>query len=463
MPLSSLNKSISHKVAFAFAVLSFCIALTYAFCLRVSLRESLTRQIHNELEFRYSLMEPLLQAANTPQGWEALKSRLIALSNSEGGRGKYWILSDAPAYRAGGTPPERIVLAARIAGYSEISRADEDKCPLFILTRTINYHGSIPLHFVVSLDSTPYMGTLNEFTRILVFMTAVGILFVVIIGFFISRKGMRPVELLSQQAHSLAPGMSGQRLNATVLPRELRGLADAFNGVLVRQEKAWAQLDSFNADVAHELRTPLATITGQTQLTLSRKRSTAELEDCLASNLEEVDRMSSIVNDMLFLSHAQTGKYQPHLSSVSLREEAIKTAEYTEPSFTERHLQLTILGDAGANVDRRLFARSLVNLLENSARYAHEHSEVAVTLSCDDRLATVEVKNHGDPIEAHHLERLFERFYRVDNSRAQSNTNHGLGLSIVRAIAQIHGGETFVTSSDGINTFGFTLQVGKVT
>lgn len=461
MSFKNPNESIIHKLAFAFGVLSFCIALAYALCLRVSLRESLTRQIHNELEFRYSLTEPLLQAATTPQGWEAVRSRLVRLSNSEGGRVRYWVLSNEPAFRVGGTPSEQIARSAQNDGFSEIDRSDQDKCPLFILTRTIKYNNTIPLRLIVSLDSTPYMGTLKEFTRILIFITTIGILFVVIVGFFILRKGMRPVELLSQQAHRLSPGVSGQRLNATALPRELRGLADAFNGVLSRQEKAWTQLESFNADVAHELRTPLASITGQTQLALSRKRTATELEDCLTSNLEEVDRMSSIVNDMLFLSHAQTGKYQPHLAPVSLREEAIKTAEYTEPSFTDRHLQLTIHGDAGVCVDRRLFARSLANLLENSARYAHEHSEVFVTLSSDERLATVEVKNYGDPIEPHHLERLFERFYRVDNSRTQSNSNHGLGLSIVRAIAQIHGGETFVSSSDGMNTFGFTLRVDK--
>ncbi|MFU2319264.1 heavy metal sensor histidine kinase [Rahnella sp. PCH160] len=456
------RKSISHKLAVSFAVLMFCIALAYALCLRVSLRESLHKQMYNELQFRYSLIEPLFSTEQNLSNWDELKSKLLSLTNAEGSRVRYWVLSDNPEFQIGGIPPEHVDLFALKDGFSQISREEKDKCPLFLLTKTIQYNnGKIPLHLIVSIDSTPYMGTLNEFTRILIFITGFGIVFVTLLGFIISRKGMKPIELLSQQAHKLAPGISGQRLDAALLPEELRGLAEAFNGVLARQEKAWLQLESFNADVAHELRTPLASIIGQTQLALSRKRKNVELEDCLASNLEEVERMASIVNDMLFLSYAQTGKQSPKLTDVSLREEAIKTAEYTEPSFTDRNIRLVIHGDVQACVDKRLFTRSLANLLENSARHAHEDTQVIVDLSCDEDLATVEVRNYGDQIESLHLERLFERFYRVDNSRSQSVTNHGLGLSIVKAVAHMHGGDTFATSSNGINSFGFTLKLKK--
>lgn len=462
MPIKLFKKSISHKLAFTFAIVTFCIALAYALCLRVTLRESLHKQMYNELQFRYSLMEPLINAEHSEAGWQKLKVKLLNLANSEGGRVRYWVLSDNPAYEIGGIPPSELNLAALEDGFSRIDREHRGECPLFILTKTIQYKNSqTPLHFIVAIDSTPYMGTLNEFTRILVFITTFGILFVTFLGFIISRKGMQPLEQLSQQAHKLAPGVDGQRLNSSALPQELRGLAEAFNGVLARQEKAWTQLESFNADVAHELRTPLASITGQTQLALSRKRTNAELEECLASNLEEVDRMASIVNDMLFLSHAHTGKHAPNLTEVSLRDEALKTADYTEPSFTDRNLRLTIDGDVTACVDKRLFTRSLANLLENSARYAYEDSLVVVTLASNEEQARVEVRNYGDPIEQHHLERLFERFYRVDNSRTQSVTNHGLGLSIVKAVAHMHGGETFVTSLNGVNTFGFTLMLRK--
>ncbi|PDO84196.1 heavy metal sensor histidine kinase [Kosakonia pseudosacchari] len=456
------NRSISRKLALTFAVVTLCIALAYALCLRESLRESLNKQMHNELMFRYSLVEPLIVSKFNHHELDELKTKLMSLSNSEGGRVHYWILSSDPALQVGGEPPKEIDLNALTDGFSRVNRDKTDQCPLFILTKTIRYRdGVTPLHFVVSIDSTPYMGTLNEFTQVLIFITTMGVLFVTFLGFVISRQGMQPVELLSQQARELAPGIDGQRLDASALPQELQGLAEAFNGVLARQQTAWRQLESFNADVAHELRTPLSSILGQTQLALSRKRSHEELEACLESNLEEVNRMTSIVNDMLFLSHAQTGKHPAQLAEVSLREEALKTAEYTEPSFTDRHLQLLIEGDVQICVDRRLFTRSLANLLENSARYAYENSQVTVTLTSNDQHATVSVKNYGDAIESHHLERLFERFYRADHARTQSDTNHGLGLSIVKAVAQMHGGDVFATSLNGENTFGFTLALKK--
>ncbi len=129
--------------------------------------------------------------------------------------------------------------------------------------------------------------------------------------------------------------------------------------MLVRQEVAWRQLESFNADVAHELRTPLTNLIGQTQLGLARRRSQDELEELLGSNLEELERMTSIVNDMLFLSHA--GEHASQLTQVSLREETLKTAEYVEPSFAEKQLSLDVQGDVTAHIDRRLFHRSLAN------------------------------------------------------------------------------------------------------
>ncbi len=223
------------------------------------------------------------------------------------------------------------------------------------------------------------------------------------------------------------------------------------------------QLESFNADVAHELRTPLTNLIGQTQLGLSRRRSYEELEELLGSNLEELERMTSIVNDMLFLSHAHAGEHASQLKQVSLREETLKTAEYVEPSFTEKQLSLDVEGDVTALIDRRLFHRSLANLLENSARHSPSNSTITVRLSERDNQACVEVSNPGDPIAPEHLHRLFERFYRIDTSRARSDAHHGLGLSIVRAVAIMHRGDAFARSEGGINTFGitFAMQANK--
>ncbi|MFZ1872693.1 MAG: heavy metal sensor histidine kinase [Chania sp.] len=457
-----IKRSISGRLALMFAVVSVLIVSIFGIVLRSSLHDSLQKQMHNELRFRESLMEPWILSRTTLDGWQTLATKFTDLATAEGGRVQYWLLSDDPQLQIGGPPPSGVNWASLSNGFSKVPGATEKSCSLFLLMSKIPAQGERPdLRYVVAIDSTPYMGTLNEFTRTLIGITTMGVLLVALLGFVIARIGMRPLNKLSDQAHHLAPGNHGQRLDTTILPDELQKLAVAFNGVLERQEIAWRQLESFNADVAHELRTPLTNLMGQTQLGLSRQRETHELEELLESNLEELERMTSIVNDMLFLSHAQAGEHATQLTPVSLREETYKTAEYVEPSFAEKNLSIQVEGDLTARIDRRLFHRSLANLLENSARHAPPDSTVTVTISKENNLASIAVANLGEPIVAEHLQRLFERFYRADSSRTRSDTHHGLGLSIVRAVAIMHRGDVFASSQNGINTFGLTLAISS--
>ena len=452
------KRSISVHLALMFALSALLIVSVIGILLRSSLHDSLQKQMHNELLFRESLMSPWITARTSADGWSTLTNKFTALTNSEGERVRYWIVSDNPRFSMGGTPPVGVEWSSLQEGFNKVPGASEGACSLFLLVKTIPANGERPeLRYIVAIDSTPYMGTLNAFTRTLLIIAALGVVIVALLGYIVSRIGLRPVGSLSKEAQHLAPGDHGQRLNTHTLPKELQQLASSFNGVLERQEIAWRQLDSFNANVAHELRTPLTNLIGQTQLGLSRRRSHDELEELLGSNLEELERMTSIVNDMLFLSHAHAGEHASQLTLMSLREETLKTAEYVEPSFAGKQLSLDVEGDAIAYIDRRLFHRSLANLLENSARHSPSNSTVTVRLSEKGHQACVEVSNPGDPIAPEHLHRLFERFYRVDTSRARSDTHHGLGLSIVRAVAIMHRGDVFARSENGINTFGITF------
>lgn len=454
------KRSISGHLALMFALCVVLLISAVGFLLRSSLHDSLQKQMHNELLFRESLMSPWISARTSTEGWSTLARKFTDLASSEGERVRYWIVSDDPRFSVGGTPPVGVDWSSLGEGFNKMPGASEDACSLFLLVKTIPANGERPvLRYVVAIDSTPYMGTLDAFTHALLIIIALGVIIIALLGYAISKIGLRPVEALSSQAHHLAPGDHAQRLDTGSLPKELQQLASSFNGVLERQEIAWRQLESFNADVAHELRTPLTNLIGQTQLGLSRRRSHEDLEELLGSNLEELERMASIVNDMLFLSHAHAGVHASQLTRMSLREETLKTAEYVEPSFAEKRLTLQVTGDVHAHIDRRLFHRSLANLLENSARHSPPQSTITVQLSERDNLAWVAVSNPGDPIAPAHLPRLFERFYRVDASRANSDTHHGLGLSIVHAVAIMHRGDVFARSEGGINTFGLTFAL----
>ncbi len=220
-----------------------------------------------------------------------------------------------------------------------------------------------------------------------------------------------------------------------------------------------SQLEAFNADVAHELRTPMANLIVQTEVALSRERSSDALRETLVSNLEEMQRLSAMVNDMLFLSHADRGAMARRGEPVSLAALARDVVEFHEAPLDEAGLQLRIEGDAVVPVDEALFKRALSNLLGNATRFAEPGSTVTVRIAADrpDQVEVV-VQNQGQPIDAQALPRLFDRFFRADASRCcDEQQHHGLGLAIVAAIARMHAGRTLAESAGGVTRVGFTL------
>lgn len=450
--------SLSVRLALMFALASLIFVSVYGVVLRSSLHRSLQEQMHNELLFRANLIEPWIKSRTDTDSWQHLNDKLSDLSSTEGERVKYGFAGNASDINSDIFSLPELQWQNLTDGFHKISSVNENSCSQFLYVASVPLkQGHSTVRYVIAIDSTYYMGTLKQFTNTLIILTVLGVLLVAYVGFIIAKIGLRPVQELSNQTQYLVPGRHNQRLDTMALPCELKNLAIAFNDVLQRQEVAWRQLESFNADVAHELRTPLTNMIGQTQLGLSHQHDLHELQDLMGSNLEELERMTSIVNDMLFLSHAQAGEHVTQTSMVSLNEEAHKTVDYIEPLLAKKNLQVEIIGDTQVDIDRRLFHRALANLLSNGARYADSDSVIKVTIMHDAHNTSIMVSNHGEPIESEQLERLFERFYRADSARSASHTHHGLGLAIVKAVALMHWGKVFAHSDDGINTFGFTL------
>jgi len=242
---------------------------------------------------------------------------------------------------------------------------------------------------------------------------------------------------------------------------ELSALAEAFNGALSRLEEAYGQLEAFNADVAHELRTPLANLIGSTQVALSRQRSASEFQEVLQANLEDLERVRSIVNDMLFLARADRGEVATGLVLTPVAQEVRKTIEFFEFVLDETRAQVVIEGDvlAEARLESALFRRAMSNLLQNAIEHSRPGAQIAVTLREEAAATWITVSNPGEPIDAQHLQHLFDRFYRVDEARNDGGEHHGhgLGLAIVKAVASMHGGQVSASSEDGWNTFGFSV------
>lgn len=453
------RKSIAWRMAAMFAVTAAIVFSSVAFFLYCVLSDSVRGQVRAELEFHHSMLVPLMSSRYTPEQWGLVRKKLEGMT-PEVGRIRYWILSDDSAYEYG-TPISRDGLDthgnALVDGFGFVREHNPSKI-WGVLSQTIPAQlGRPEVRFVVALDATDYIHTKEAFQRVMKIASALGIFLVALLGYWIAKLGLIPVRNLSEQANALPPNDPRKRLDAENLPTEIRELALSFNNALARREAAWRQLEGFNADTAHELRTPLTNLIGQTQVALVHRRSVDELQDLLASNLEELERISSIVNDMLFLSRADNGSRAAELDEISLNLEAHKTAEYLEEAFMEASLTVKIAGDAHARVDKRLFHRALGNLLSNSAQYAHPNTEVLVLIESLADHVKVSVSNQGEVIPESQQGRLFERFYRADGARTRSGVHHGLGLSIVRAIANMHDGDVFLRSQGGTNTFGFTL------
>lgn len=309
----------------------------------------------------------------------------------------------------------------------------------------------------IVLDRSSDAQLLTGLAVALVVTTLLGAAVVSLAGFWSVRRSMAPLRGLAEQTRGLRADQLGQRLSLDRPVQELQPWIDQVNGMLGRLEYSYSQLEGFSADVAHELRTPLATLIGQTEVELTRTRSAEELRETMASNLEELHRLSSIVNDMLFLSRADRGAKAAPALQASLASEARQVIEYYEGTLQDRRLTACVTGDAQASFDRGLIRRAISNLLSNAIRYAEPESEIKVEIARLESAAAVLVHNRGSAIPETALPRLFDRFFRIQTSREGGSENHGLGLAIVAAIARMHGGKTRAECGGGVTTVGFDI------
>ena len=310
------------------------------------------------------------------------------------------------------------------------------------------------------LDCSQDVKTGQRMAILLLVATLAGGAFVAWATFWRVRCSLRPLLDLANQTRAIDVGQAKQRLFLAEPAEELQPLIEQFNNLMQRVDRTYAQLEGFNADVAHELRTPLANLIGQTELALSRERSTSELQDTLHGNLEELQRMAVIINDMLFLAQADRGVKARRGAPVSLAELVAQVVEFHEAPMEEAGLSIRIDGDLRLPVDERLIKRALSNLLGNAIRYAQLGSELRVQIAQRaDGHAQLWVENTGPTtVPPEQLPRLFDRFFRADASRCEvERPHHGLGLSIVAAIARMHDGQAEVESAAGRTRVGFSL------
>lgn len=315
-----------------------------------------------------------------------------------------------------------------------------------------------PVKAVLALYTSDDDRVLSRLGRTLIAAALAGTLVIAAGGFTLVQVVLRPLRDLGAQVQAMAADTLDRRLDGSAQPAELAPLVSHVNELLERLQRAYAQLEAFNADVAHELFTPLATLIGGTEVALRKSRDVQALRDVLGEHLEDLQRMSLIVQDMLFLSQADRGAQARRESVASLAQVASGVAELHEAALDEAGLRWQVEGDDACAVDVRLLQRALSNLIGNATRHARRGSSVTIAIERIADEVSLRVVNQGETVAPEHLPRLFDRFYRVDAARAGGQRNHGLGLAIVAAIARMHGGRVVAESADGTTSIGLVLS-----
>lgn len=311
----------------------------------------------------------------------------------------------------------------------------------------------LPVTVAVAIDIVHHQEFMQSFQRTLWAFIAAAAALAGVLGWAAARHGLAPLRNMREQTNAVTAQHLSYRLPVQAMPVELSQLAQSLNDMLSRLEAAFGRLTAFSSDIAHELRTPVSNLMTETQVALSRERSTAEYQRILESNAEEFDHLGRMIADMLLLAKADNGLFIPNLQTLQLASEVRALFDYYDAVADEKGVKFTLEGDGTLGADRLMLRRALGNLLSNAIRHATPHTAVEVSIQAGVKSIEICVLNTGDAIAPEHLERVFERFFRVDPSRQISSEGTGLGLAITKSIVAAHGGTITVTSSDKDTVF----------
>ena len=284
-----------------------------------------------------------------------------------------------------------------------------------------------------------------------------GVALAMLLGYLLIRAALRPLRDIAASASLVTVNRLHTRIAVARVPSELETLVASLNAMLERVDHGFQRLSRFTADLAHDMRTPLSNMRGAAEVALARPRSVDEYESLLASNLEECDRLARMIENVLFLARAEHPQFVKQLREFDAGQELTHIADYFEGIADDANVRVRVRvsGAASLTADLELFRRAVSNLLANAIRYTPRGGEIVLDASASADTVRVTVENQGQPIAAEHLERIFDRFYRVDPSRSSlpssglsqgSTGSTGLGLAIVRTIMELHGGSVHAES-----------------
>ena len=326
----------------------------------------------------------------------------------------------------------------------------QDEIPIRLLSYPIR-HGNTLVNIVrVGTSLRPGETMLSRLVFVLLIGSPLAVAVSMLGGWFLAGRALRPVDAMTLAAQRITGGDLTQRIHTTSTD-EIGRLASTFNDMIAKLEASIRQTRQFSADASHELRTPLTIIKGEAELALRKPRSPDFYLNVLESNLEEIDRMSRIVEELLFLSRADLGEVT--MASEPVQLDALVQEIHSQAMVLgqERYVETTMELVEPAQVlgDEWRLRELILNVVDNAVKYSPPRGTVQLSLTTTRDMALVLVQDHGIGIASDEQHSIFDRFYRTDAARAHAQKGTGLGLAICKWIVEAHHGTMKVESVFG--------------
>ena len=278
-------------------------------------------------------------------------------------------------------------------------------------------------------------------------------------GYVLARRALSPIDHLAGEARRITAERLHERLSVPNEHDEIGRLAAVINDTFARLELSFDQLRRFSADASHELRTPLAVIRGIGENVLRETRTSPEYKDATGSMLEEVDRLTRLVDTLLKLSRGDAGTIRLSRDVLNLGDLTREVVSSLGILAEERQQRLQVVAAENVRVsaDRLVLRDAITNVVDNAIKYGPSRSTIDVRVDADADQATVTVTDAGPGIPAEHQERIFDRFYRVDQGRSRDMGGTGLGLAIAKWAVEANGGRISLEGAATGSIFRITL------
>src|SRR5437762_902997 len=320
----------------------------------------------------------------------------------------------------------------------------------FALTTRRAVAGSQQFTIQVAQDRSSDEQVERRFGILALVVLSGSILVSILIAIPVTRRGLRPLEEMKLSLERIGPTHLNERVASANWPRELQPMAIAFDEMLKRLDDSFTRLSQFSADLAHELRTPIANMLGEAQVALSRDRNSAEYRETIESTIGECERLSGIVDNLLFVARADAAREPVARKQFDARAAVEKIAAFYQTIAEDHHVAISCSGEGQISADPAMFERAVGNLVDNALRFTPDTGSIQIALAEHATKFEVAVSDNGSGIAPEHLSRVFDRFYRAESSRGSDGA--GLGLALVKSIVDLHGGTARIQSEIGRGT-----------